>query len=84
MVKSAGSAVPTSLPNGYQSTASPNLTYSSKDAQIEGFSGILDGHPFVLAFYNNAPEGLLVAVSYNHRPVYFGYGPSAVFSVLRQ
>lgn len=82
VVKSSGSAVPTAIPSGYQSTVSPNLRYSATDIPVTGFSGTLDGHPFVLAFYRDTPEGLLIGASYNGKPVYFGYGPSPVFSVL--
>ncbi len=81
--RTTGGSVPRAIPNGYQSTISPNLTFSSNTyTPTQGFSGTLAGHPFVLDFYQDYPQGLAVGVSYDNKPVYFGYGPSPVFSVI--
>lgn len=77
-----GSLTPSAVPNGYHAPSGQTLTFSSQTFKpIEGFSGILDGRPFVVDFYKD-PQGQSVAVNYNHQPVYFGYGPSPVFRVL--
>lgn len=52
---------------------------------VEGFTGLLDGHPFVLDFYHNATPssaGTYVGIRYDHHPVYFGYGPTVGFAIL--
>ncbi len=82
VVRTTGSSVAVNVPSGYQMPGQ-NIAYSSKQFQpAEAFSGTLKGHPFEFAIYEDYPHGLAVGVSYNHQPLYFGYGPSPVFSVL--
>ena len=57
--------------------------FSSKEFRpVEGFTGILHGHPFVLDFYKRYPDGLYVGIRYDRRTVYFGAGPAPLFDVL--
>ena len=70
------------VPSGF-TDAAQHLTFNpAKYTPVEGLSGQLNGHPFVLDFYQQARVGLFVGVRYNHHTVYFGYGPSPVFSML--
>jgi hypothetical protein len=79
-----GPATPQALPNGYvdSSLPSPDTFSSHTYHRVEGFTGLLDGRPFVLDFYQHYPVGLFVGLSYNGHPVYFGSGPAPVFDVL--
>lgn len=79
-----GHHTPQALPNGYLASSTPShRTFSAQtDHRVEGFRGMLEGHPFVLDFYQDAPVGLFVGVSYNGHAVYFGPGPAPVFDVL--
>nr|WP_243148208.1 hypothetical protein [Sulfobacillus thermotolerans] len=79
-----GQQTPQALPNGFVASSAPSPhTFSSQTYhRVEGFTGILDSHPFVLDFYQDSPVGLFVGVSYNGHPVYFGPGPAPVFDVL--
>ena len=71
-----GAHVPPAVAPGYHG-------FSSKDFRpVEGFTGILHGHPFVLEFYARALHGLYVGIRYNARTVYFGTGPAPAFDVL--
>lgn len=82
VTRSTGSNVAVNVPSGYQMPGQ-NIAYSAKTFRPdEAFSGTLQGHPFELAIYEDYPQGLAIGVSYNHQPLYFGYGPSAVFDVL--
>lgn len=77
-----GRQVVPAVPRGF-TDAAQHLTFTPAQYQpVEGFVGQLHGHPFVLDFYAQSRVGLFVGVQYNHRPVYFGYGPSAVFDLL--
>ncbi len=78
-----GTETPQALPNGFQAPKDQHMTFSDHtDHRLEGFTGTLNGHPFILDFYEDYPVGDVVGVSYNSRPVYFGNGPAAVFDVL--
>lgn len=79
-----GQHTPQALPNGFESSSAPSPhTFSIQTYhRVEGFTGTLDGHPFVLDFYQDYPVGLFVGISYNGHPVYFGSGPAPVFDVL--
>jgi hypothetical protein len=77
-----GNQVVPAVAPGFTDSAQ-HLTFSPRQyAPVEGFSGQLQGHPFVLDFYQQSRIGLFVGVQYNHRTVYFGYGPSPVFYIL--
>lgn len=77
-----GAATVPAVTAGYRN-ARQNLTFTAATYRpVEGFTGQLHGHPFVLDIYQDYPVGLFVGVRYNHRTVYFGYGPSPVFGVL--
>lgn len=81
VVRSVGTQVYQALPTGFKA-AGQNLTFSTTAYhRVEGFTGTLEGHPFVLDFYQNT-QGLFVGIQYNQLPTYFGYGPAAGFDVL--
>ena len=74
---------PPAIPNGFQSPPGQQLTFSaSRYHRVEGFTGRLHGHSFVLDFYQEPHVGLFVGVQYQGHPRYFGYGPSPVFRVI--
>jgi len=70
------------VPAGFTNAAQQLTFNSAKYTPVEGLSGQLNGHPFVLDFYQRARVGLFVGVRYNYHTVYFGYGPSPVFYLL--
>ena len=77
-----GQHTPVAISKGYKG-AQPNMTFSNqKFLPIEGFTGTLHGKKFVLDFYSNQPNGIVIGVRYNNKPVYFGFGPSPMFDVL--
>lgn len=79
---SRGSQMVSAVPSGF-TDAAQHLTFNpAKYSPVEGLSGQLHGHPFVLDLYQQARVGLFVGVRYNHHTVYFGYGPSPVFDML--
>ncbi|WP_242968629.1 hypothetical protein [Sulfobacillus sp. hq2] len=78
-----GTQIVPAIAQGYQSPTDKAMVFSSKAfVPLEGFSGYLDGHSFVFDIYQNYPNGLVLGASYHHVPVYFGPGPSPVFSVI--
>lgn len=86
VVRYVGTQAPQAIPQGFKSAASQNLTFAPSTYHVvEGFSGTLGGHPFVLDFYQNtqpSSAGLYMGIEYNQHPVYFGDGPAAGFDVL--
>ncbi len=81
-----GTTIPPAVPTGYHGTDSATMIFSPTIYHtVEGFSGKLHGHTFVVDFYQDtAPSsaGLYVGVEYHQHPVYFGYGPAATFQIL--
>ncbi|WP_219930721.1 hypothetical protein [Sulfoacidibacillus thermotolerans] len=76
------SNMPKAISNGYTDQQT-KLTYSKNKFQaVESFTGILNNKTFILDFYKSASNGIAVGISYNHQPVYFGWGPSPVFDIL--
>ncbi len=69
-----GQQTPQTLPNGFvASSAQSHRTFSTQTYhRVEGFGGMLDGHPFVLDFYQDS--GLFVGASYNGHPIYTPLG----------
>lgn len=67
-------AVPPAIPAGF--SASPVSTPFSSSAyhRVEGFTGMLGGHPFIVDMYTGYPS-LFVGVNYNHRPLLFSASP---------
>lgn len=86
VVRYIGTQAPPAIPQGFKSPASQNLTFAPSTYHVvEGFSGALGGHPFVLDFYLNtqpSSAGLYMGIEYNQHPVYFGDGPAVGFDVL--
>lgn len=86
VVRYIGTQAPPAIPQGFKSPASQNLTFAASTYHVvEGFSGALGGHPFVLDFYQNtqpSSAGLYMGIEYNQHPVYFGDGPAMGFDVL--
>ncbi|MDP9727447.1 hypothetical protein [Alicyclobacillus tolerans] len=76
------SGMPNAIPNGYTDQHTQLTYYRNKFQKIESFTGTLHHKTFILDFYNSIPNGIAVGVSYNHQPVYFGWGPSPVFDIL--
>jgi hypothetical protein len=78
----SGLHVSSSIPNGYTDKQT-GLTYSNTKFQtVEEFTGTLKGKSFMLDFYREPSDGIAVGVSYDHRPVYFGWGPAPQFNIL--
>lgn len=81
--REVGTQAPQAIPNGFHSPADQHLTFSNHTYhRVEGFVGTLNGHSFILDFYQDDPVGLFVGVQYNGQPVYFGTGAGSVFDVL--
>ncbi len=80
MQRYVGSPIPSALSPGFVAN---HLTFSPRTyPSVEGFSGILRGHPFILDICHEAAVGLFVGLRYNGQPVYFAAGPAPVFDVL--
>lgn len=77
-----GVSTPAAVPAGYAGTNLAAAFSPSVYHRVEGFSGTLAGHPFVVDIYSGYPSGLFVGVSYNHQPVLFAAGPAPVFDIL--
>ncbi len=77
-----GRQTPQALPNGFRSASSHDTFSAQVYHPVEGFGGLLDGHPFVLDFYQDSSVGIFVGASYNGQPTYFGPGPAPMFDVL--
>lgn len=75
-------SIPPAIPAGFsRSRSSPSFSARTYHL-VEGFTGTLAGHPFILDIYADPSRGLFIGLNYNHRPLRFGPGPSPVFDVL--
>jgi len=77
-----GTSAPPAIPAGYVGVHLAGAFSSGTYHRVEGFTGILAGHPFIVDLYSGYPSGLFIGVNYNHQPVLFAAGPAPVFDVL--
>ncbi|WP_230087835.1 hypothetical protein [Alicyclobacillus mali (ex Roth et al. 2021)] len=83
LVRITGANISSVVPDGYRDPRT-GLTYLSKYFHdVEDFTGTIGGKPFALGFYDDRPNGIAIGLSYNHHPVYFGWGPTPIFDVLK-